>query len=120
MASAPHLALLAGAIVGFLVLYVVNYLPQRGGAPGGDAPLQAVVLFFDGACYHLHHWMLAVAALGLAWLHVLGDTVVYGVSGLLVGAALEGALFKDWAHIKGNCSADQAIRVLQRECGGAP
>tara|TARA_B100000886_G_scaffold42064_2_gene25861 strand:+ start:565 stop:906 length:342 start_codon:yes stop_codon:yes gene_type:complete len=100
------------ALVGFAVLLVLNWLPQRGSADDPSA-LQELIFIYGGTCYHIHHYLLFLPLIGLLWLHRLGDRALYAASGFLLGASLEDLLWGDWYKIRNNCHLD-LVSKLQR------
>jgi len=95
----------ASALVGFVVLLVLNWLPQRG-KTGDPSTLQELIFVYGGTCYHIHHYLLFLPLIGLLWLHRLGDRALYGASGFLLGASLEDLVWSDWYKIRNNCHLD--------------
>ena len=105
-------ALVVGVIVGYIVLYFVNYRPfarQSGKKP----PLQALLFFNNNACYHIHHYMYMLPLAAALWSLKLGETVVGAMSGFLIGGSLEELMFGDWRDIKGHCANKRARHILK-------
>lgn len=112
MVQVNLLALAAlSAVVGFVILVVVNLLPQRG-KPDDPHALQELIFFNHGTCYHIHHYMFMLPLIGVLWVHRLGDHVLYAASGLLLGASLEDLLWGDWLKIKNNCHLDIVDKLI--------
>lgn len=101
---------LVGAFVGFIAMYVMNYQKVEK-----SNELQEVVLFTNGNCYHIHHYITCgIILLNLIIGYKLQHKPMWLLSiiGVLFGIAAEDLLFKDWARIKNNCHKDQIITAL--------
>lgn len=105
-------ALAAGVVIGFIVLVIVNYRPGTR-KDGERPPLQALLYFGGGKCYHIHHFMFMLPFAAALWVHKLGETVVGGMTGLLIGGSLEDLLYPDRFMIEGHCENDRAIQILR-------
>lgn len=105
----------AGIIVGLVVLVLVNYRPWARTANGQKPALQALLFFYGGNCYHIHHYMYMLPLAAALWSLNPGETVVDGLTGFLIGASLETFVFyDDWYKIVNNCQSEQVVSILER------
>ena len=81
-------------IVGFLITYRVNYLPQQ---IKNNNSKQHLVLTWNSKRYHLHHWLTFTLIIFIMFISRYSNFKLFIILvGLLLGAILEGFLFKDW------------------------
>ena len=123
VAATTWKALAAGVVIGFIVLVIVNYRPgarKSAHEKGEKPPLQALLFFSGGQCYHIHHFMYMLPFAAALWVHKLGETVAGGLTGLLIGGSLEDLLYgKDILKIKGHCENKRAIDILKQSDDGS-
>jgi hypothetical protein len=87
---------LLGIIIGFFFMFVINYIPKKTN--------QKLILHFNQFCFHIHHWIIGILLLVLAFLVKYSNETVFNIIiGLLAGFVLEGFLFKDMFNILVKC-----------------
>jgi|TARA_B110000259_G_C13986327_1_gene390609 hypothetical protein len=98
-------------IVGFLILYFTNYLPNNKNKNTNtkikDKILQQLILIVNKNCYHIHHWVIFTIFIILMLIgKFTNNYILTGIIGLLIGGILESFLFKDIFWLKNNCNSN--------------
>jgi hypothetical protein len=96
-------------IVGFLILYFTNYLPnnKNKNTEISNQVLQQLILIVNKNCYHIHHWITFTIFIILMLIgKFTNNYILTGIIGLLIGGILESFLFKDTFKIKNNCNSN--------------
>jgi hypothetical protein len=97
-------------IIGFIILYFINYKPNRIGYR-----LQELILLIEKNCYHIHHFIsccILILTL-LVGRYVRNIEIITIIIGFLIGVSLEDLLFKDWDLIKNNCHKKKLIKYIR-------
>ena len=95
-------------VIGFLIMYFTNYLPNKN-----SKTLQELILIIDKDCYHIHHYMTSIILIVFLLVGKFSNNyVLFAIIGLLIGGSLENFLYKDMFKIKNNCHKE-VLKKLQ-------
>ena len=86
-------------IIGYIICYYLNYLPQQ------NDPLkqkkQHLILTWNSQEYHIHHWITFSVIIVLIMIGRYSSFYLFlCIIGFSLGCILEGFLFSDWYKIK--------------------
>ena len=99
----PHPLLFISIILGFILLYLINYLPEKKDKK--NTYILELYLFINGQCYHIHHWItLSIILILIFLINRIDNIIILNIIvGFILGAILEDFLFKDEFKLKNNC-----------------
>lgn len=87
-----------GAIVGFLIAYLIHYLPWKADKHierSERKNTKKLILTWNSVEYHIHHWItFSLVTMLLLMGYYGGGMLVFGCVGLSTGAVVEDFLFK--------------------------
>ena len=101
-------------VIGFLVMYYTNYLPNQKNKDEKDKKnkknIQELLLIINKDCFHIHHYLTAILLITFLLLGKFSNNyILAAIIGLLIGGSMEDFLFRDVFKIKNNC---KNIRIL--------
>tara|TARA_Y100000389_G_C17328260_1_gene446691 strand:- start:238 stop:579 length:342 start_codon:yes stop_codon:yes gene_type:complete len=99
-------------LIGFLVMYYANYLPNKKNKDQKDKKnktIQELLLVINKNCFHIHHYITAILLIIFLLLGKFSNNyMLIAIIGLLIGFSMEDFLFADVFKIKHNCSVNYA------------
>lgn len=86
-------------IIGYIICYYLNYLPQQNDLL--KQKKQHLILTWNSQSYHIHHWItFSIIILLIIIGRYSSFYLIIIIIGFSFGCALEGFLFDDWYKIK--------------------